>query len=392
MAIKPNLKPRSKPKAVVSRLPKHHDERYLGPEPVWLPAMNDSEKHKELCRAFGWYNYFYTVKEMRKHLLEYGINNLGWTPDQQSRFKSLDDTLISMADCSIARMKILGMEFPDHEQWDGSDERFFARIEHYLSYEEKIEESKTPMMSVQQKMAIKLKDLIADIDSYYDEILKESTTESPPDFIKWLRDNNVSQIHATQLLNHYSPLSEEIKEARSKTADKDLKEGYAYLSKQQVTQRIKWYELLFSALNTYSQVKAKTRKARKPRPVSKEKLISKLQYKKEDIELNIVSSNPLDIVGAKTIWIYNTKTRKIGVYHADPAAQVLGIKGTSLVGFDPKLSIAKTLRKPKDQLSLFNKSGKVALRTFVDDIKSTPVVLTGRINGDTVILKTVKGV
>ena len=65
----------------------------------------------------------------------------------------------------------------------------------------------------------------------------------------------------------------------------------------------------------------------------------------------------------------------------------LTVKGTSILGFDENLSIQKTLRKPEDQIKEFKDSGKVKLRKFLDDIKTTDTKLNGRCNPETVLLK-----
>ena len=107
---------------------------------------------------------------------------------------------------------------------------------------------------------------------------------------------------------------------------------------------------------------------------------------KENKELKLVSISPVDIVGATELWIFNAKTRKLGRYVA-ASYQTLSVKGTSILNFDEQKSVAKTLRKPADQLKEFNKAGKVALRTFIKDIRATEIRLNGRINEDTVLLK-----
>jgi hypothetical protein len=52
--------------------------------------------------------------------------------------------------------------------------------------------------------------------------------------------------------------------------------------------------------------------------------------------------------------------------------------------------VSKTLRKPEQQLADFNKSGKVQLRKFLENIKGVEIKMNGRFNADTVILKAVK--
>ena len=97
--------------------------------------------------------------------------------------------------------------------------------------------------------------------------------------------------------------------------------------------------------------------------------------------------NPADIIGANELWVYNIKTRKLGKYIADNIQGPLGVKGTSLVGFDEAKSVCKTLRKPADTLKDFAKSGKIQLRKFLDEIKATETKMNGRISADIVLLK-----
>jgi hypothetical protein len=84
--------------------------------------------------------------------------------------------------------------------------------------------------------------------------------------------------------------------------------------------------------------------------------------------------------------VYNTKTRKLGKYIA-AAYQTLSVKGTTIINFDEQKSTSKTLRKPEEKLKEFAKAGKVQLRKFLDDIRATETLLTGRINVDVVLLR-----
>jgi hypothetical protein len=67
----------------------------------------------------------------------------------------------------------------------------------------------------------------------------------------------------------------------------------------------------------------------------------------------------------------------------------LSVKGTTIIGYNEELSVQKTLRKPLDQIKDFKAAGKVKLRTFLDDIKTTDTKLNGRCNPETVLLKVV---
>jgi hypothetical protein len=133
----------------------------------------------------------------------------------------------------------------------------------------------------------------------------------------------------------------------------------------------------------------KTRKPRKRKAKSADQLIAKMNYAKDFAELKLVSIDPKTIIGASSLWVYNTKTRKLGVYQAADAAG-LNVKGSTIQNFAESKSISKTLRKPDVTIPEVLKAGKVALRSTLNDIRAAEKALTGRINSDTILLRTVK--
>ena len=139
----------------------------------------------------------------------------------------------------------------------------------------------------------------------------------------------------------------------------------------------------------YKEEKKVARAPRKRKAQPKSKQVAKVNYLKKHEQLKLVSANPEDIIDAKELWVYQTKYRKLGKYVTD-GYTTLGVKGTTITGFDPTKSVQKTLRKPKEQLADFKKAGKVKLRTFMDEVKAVDIKLTGRMNKDTIILKVVK--
>jgi hypothetical protein len=132
--------------------------------------------------------------------------------------------------------------------------------------------------------------------------------------------------------------------------------------------------------------KSAARKPRKKKPISFEKKIKNLKFKKDDIDNKLVSIDPVKIIGAEKLWIYNTKTRRLGVYVAADAAG-LDVKGSAIQNYKYGESVSKTLRKPKDVLSRVLDGGKVVLRKVMGEINSKPVELNGRINKDTILLR-----
>ena len=107
---------------------------------------------------------------------------------------------------------------------------------------------------------------------------------------------------------------------------------------------------------------------------------------KSNEPLKLVSINPTDIINSKELWVYNTKTRKLGRYVANEY-QDLAVKGTSILNFNENASVQKTLRKPEEKLKEFKAAGKVQLRKFLDSINATDTKMNGRLNEDTILLK-----
>ena len=128
------------------------------------------------------------------------------------------------------------------------------------------------------------------------------------------------------------------------------------------------------------------KKPRAKKAVSKDKITAKLKYKKSDEPLKLVSVNPADIIGAQELWIFNSKTRKLGKYVA-AEFQELGIKGTTITGFNEIKSVQKTLRKPAEQIKAFKEAGKVVLRKFLEEINAVDTKMNGRINEEIMLLK-----
>ena len=127
------------------------------------------------------------------------------------------------------------------------------------------------------------------------------------------------------------------------------------------------------------------RKPRKRKPPSFEKMVSKVNYKERDDSLRLVSVDPIKIIGASQLWVYNTKTRNLGVYNALDVSG-LGMKGTTLQNYGSD-SIAKILRKPEDVLPDVVTGGKIKLRKVMDNINAKPKKLNGRLNKDTILLR-----
>jgi len=177
-----------------------------------------------------------------------------------------------------------------------------------------------------------------------------------------------------------------------------LIEGYSIYDKKDLKKLYDAYGNIIGALNVVIEASKANRKTRKRAPKSKEKLVQKLKFKATDDKFHLASINPIDIIACNELWVFNTKTRKIGKYVAknvDPLGQEregsgLSVKGTTITGFRESQSIQKTIRKPEEKLKEFHNAGKIKLRTFLEDINAVEIKLNGRINPETILLKAVR--
>lgn len=257
--------------------------------------------------------------------------------------------------------------------------------------------------TIQERITEQANEACEAIDEWLDGFVRDKKSFDPKgfDFVSHFARHKVSQAHARKIKAYYTQELEEarliqklptpgeinrVKDNHEKDMLQQLREGYRHLTKKDAATYLAALELLHGACDVVIEASKATRKPKAKKAPSKEKLVAKIQYKDRDDKLQIVSVNPLELIGATEVWVYNVKTRKLGRYIAEEG-QVMQVKGTSLLFYDTDKSIQKTLRKPDETLKEFKKAGKVKLRTFLNDIKTTDIKLNGRLNSDTIILK-----
>ena len=260
--------------------------------------------------------------------------------------------------------------------------------------EVKAEEAKKPknvyVPSIQERIKEASSNIIAEIEEQIDKFIEDPKAFKKFDSVKFFRAMQVNQAHARHIRSYYEGILGEYLMLQKPVSEQDeqLREGYSHLDKTDIKKAVDLFQGIVGACDLITAESKASRKTRSPKPKSAEKLVAKIKYCKSDEKYKVASINPADIIGCNELWIFNTKTRKIGKYIAEEH-QTLQVKGTTLQFFNEKESIAKTLRKPEQQLAEFNKSGKVQLRKFLPNIKGVETKLNGRFNNDTVILKAV---
>jgi hypothetical protein len=297
-----------------------------------------------------------------------------------------------------------------HESYiDGLPKRINALVEQgkLVQKEKKDEQAVVKTLhkpSIQERIYEQAQSYVEDIDTWLDGFVTNKKNFDPKgfDFKGHFLTKGVTQAHARKMRKFYQdelidfedlakyPTPGKLKKMDEHTADQwlQLKEGYSHLKKGDIKNYTIAINELLAALDFIIESAKATRKPRKAKPKSADKLVEKIKYLKADEKYKVASINPAGIIGASELWVFNIKTRKLGKYIAQEHT-TLQVKGTTLQFFDEKKSIQKTLRKPADQLREFKTAGKVALRKFIENIPTTDTKLNGRFNSDTIILKVI---
>jgi len=361
-------------------LPRGVDAKHLGEEPTWedIGFLNESELRAKEMSAFNWYNYFFEPKTGRKFILEF-METVNMPKPAVVMFNRLPDAQINSTTAAMARMYVMGWEDAEKRKRIESRVMDLCRKGADLVAEDK--KQAAAKVNVPQKLPIN--ELIADIEQMIDE-----EADSLTGFYEWLKNKSAKPIDVRGVIEYYAGWFQELSDAAEKNADPQLKEAYTYLTKKQLKERVELFAGIIADCESYlsNSRKSVVRKPRKTKPKTADKLVGKMKFQKEHTELKIVSIDPTKIIGAKEVWVFNTKYNVLAHYVSD---QGLTVKGTTLQNVSDS-SQQKKLRKPADVLPLITGSTSKAAERAFDNLKTKAANPNGRINEFTVILRAVK--
>ncbi len=355
------------------------------PEPTWEKSTKTCSQF-DLIQAFQWYNHNRESRDARKYLIEYLVKSNEITPIQKQAADYLNNSW-NIVDGWVARCLSRGACIDSVV-----NANFKERINGFRDRLDKIVAEKnlgavtvntSNVVSIQERVQSKVDFFIMEFEAKFDNIWHE---QSGKEFVPytWMVENEVKPMHASKIAEYFKKrASDWIEIIESK--DEYVKESYPRPRKEMI-EGAKFFGAIATDAEKLASNKSAARKPRKKKPVSFEKKVKNLKFKKDDIDNKLVSIDPVKIVGADKLWIYNIKTRRLGIYVATDAAG-LDVKGSAIQNYKYGESVSKTLRKPKDVLSRVLDGGKIVLRKVMGEINSKSVELNGRINKDTILLR-----
>ena len=341
------------------------------------PKFSGELSQTELTQALSWYAQNRDNKDATKYVADYFKKTLKIQAPESLKTQASTFGFV----CRIVSMG--GILNAPNRLW------FDKTIEELKNAEQPVAKSAkvANVLSIQDHIKRKSSECIGELEGQIDELIttKFSANVSPFAIMNTLE---IKGAHTKFIIDYFKTRRAEYDEVLT-TTDPDIKEAYSNFTKVQLKKLVAYCDQVIVDGMRLAGDSVKSRKPRKRKAKSAEQLVSKINYAKDFAELKLVSVDPKTIVGANQLWVYNTKTRKLGCYNAEDAAG-LSIKGSTLQNFAESKSIQKTLRKPAVTLPEVLKGGKVALRNVLTEIRAAEGVLTGRINNDTILLRTIK--
>jgi hypothetical protein len=365
--------------------------------PKWdnVDTMSEDEFSRHFRISMDWYRLESSGKELKPKVITWMAAN-DFTKEQIATFKKTKDWRCNLTTGSLVANLLKGMpdsragfnEGRSTSKWiKESINKILEEGKNDIEEEEDTSKPIIPLVTIQDRLRETAGKMAEEIDYALDEFTTNPESFDPKaiKILNLLKAKEAKAAHARIIKGFYTKSYEELQEAAEGNCEQ-LKEAYSHLSKPQLKKIIAFYHEIISACDMLGQEAKVNRKPRAKKAQPKEKIVAKLKYAKTNEQLKLVSINPVEIIGAKELWVYNTKSRKLGKYVANEYLE-LGVKGTSITGFNENLSVQKTLRKPEEQLKEFKAAGKVQLRKFLDDIKAVDIKLNGRINEEVVLLR-----
>ena len=355
---------------------KTYDSHYRGALMYAHYEMNKSDLKKETLKYLKTHKspLYESAKECNEYCFTtvgkyfYILNHGGELPDNISL--TLDATLEKIVNEEKARVQALAQRSLSEEKEDSSPKA----------------DIKVAPANVQDRLRERAREVAGEIEGWLDEFIldKKSPIKTTEEFVTLFKAQELKSPHMRHMNQIFANRATQVSDVVA-GGDKDLAEGYSNYTKPELKKLNQFYQNLVAACGMMQEAAKAVRAPRKKKPVSQEKLVAKLKYKKEDPTLGIASVNPTQILGAREIWVYNTKTRKLAQYKAIDA-DGLSVKGASILSFSTQ-SKEKTLRKPAETLADFKKASKVKLRTFLDELTTVDTTPNGKLNENHVILR-----
>lgn len=372
--------------------------------PKWddVESLSADEFSKKFRQAMDWYRLECTEKTLKPKVIDWMGRN-GYDKNTIQSFKKTKDNRCSQTVGAIASCLIKGMPAQragfnndrNTEEWLRNEiTKIIAEGKNDIDEDAEVNtvvKVVTYVPSIQDRLRDAAGKMSEELDYAIDTWITNPEEFDPKAFkiVSLLRGHGAKAAHARFIKSYFQSGHEELLELASGTADEQLREAYSKNSRKNIKKLIDFYESIMAACEQIAAEQKVLKKPRAKKVKPAEELVKKIKFKVSDDKIGISSVSPTGLIGAQAAVVYNTKTRKIGVYISKTSAG-LNVKGASIVEFTEK-SFQKTLRKPDVQIKEFKEQNtQKRVETWFSKIKATETLLNGRMNEEIMLLKVFK--
>ena len=356
-----------------------HEPDFLPLNPLLTAKEKKIETEIALANAINWYNALCGEKNIKTFFIDYATKNF---PSEASKLKHLDPDIFICGTGHtygiVARLIMRG--WPIQEQ---HVERLEELIHEYAKVVSKKEDKPVTIKARDSKITEAIGIVNGELDDFGFGSKKSFPDTCLANVVLKVGCSNAQRLRVQE---HFVPMVLELKEVID-GKNVEIKEAYTTYTKSTIKKVYDW----LTGMPTVDvlQVTKKIRKARKKKVKTAAQLLKNFKCQVYDDELKINSVNPESIIGAQQLWVFNTKTRKLGVYYASDE-KGLSISRMSIDNYDEATSFSKKIRKPKEVVPQVISAGKVALRHILEDIRATKSPMKGRVGDVVLLLRVVK--
>lgn len=380
-----------------------HDSKFTGLSPDWTGCefWTGERFYQERSRGLDFYAYYSQSGSMKSQVCDW-MEFHGYSKEDIRAVKRAPDWSPGTTTGSLCSMMNLGMMplhpgvqdymnmMPGLQGVYRSDELFVreAIAESIKEGKKTAEEtqvvaaSSEPAISPMERLRQKVQStIIMDLDVMLDSWMTAATPITPLPIYEKMKAHSLPGAACPQIRTWLEHLLHDMTAALDKT-DTDLIQGYAYLTTAQLRSRVEALKTMLEDLNKHVHTIKAARAPRAKKVHSAVKQVSHLKYLKHDPELKLTSVNPVRLIGAFRVLVYNVKYRALIDYTSSTG---FTMKGTTLCNVES--ARGNRLRKPEEFISTAMNSTPKQLQKAWEGLTTKEFKPKNRINGECILLR-----
>lgn len=316
-------------------------------------------------KFMNWCNYVYSPKEAHQQFLQWAERN-GYDADPSQRISSsllwmtvaISNNVDLPRNVEISRLKML------------------AKIKPQQQITEKATSPR--QRTIQTAMAV-----TADVDEILDN--KQYTC----DWYTFLQEKEVKAPQARVISEHYQPLLDELRLAYN-NKDPEITEAYKTHKRTEIKRLLDCMKNLIDDCNAIAS-NAKRRRKKTKNPIKQARSIKQaagVKYQADCPVFKVESVDPALIVGARELWLLNTRANQIARVVA-ASEDGLSLSRSTVRNYDESQSGQKRIGRRKDVVKRVADQTPRQLIKLFDQLTGNVQPTKGRITENTVILRVV---